>query len=173
MEPVEAPFVGGERESLIGWLAFHRDTLGWKCEGLTPEQLCERPVPPSSMSLIGLVRHMADVERSWFQRFVAGGDPAEVGPIYYGPENPDGDFDDIDPATTDSDIARWREECALADEVIAATDLDDVRYAERWDRDISMRWVMGHMVEEYARHNGHADLIRERVDGATGDSRPD
>ena len=74
---------------------------------------------------------------------------------------------------TDADIARWRDECARADEVIAATDLDDVRYSERWNEDISMRWVMGHMVEEYARHNGHADLLRERVDGATGDWRPD
>ena len=84
---------------------------------------------------------------------------------------PDGTylFDDVDPATVEADLARWRAECAVSDEIIAASDLDTIRYSERWEVDISVRWVMTHMVEEYARHNGHADLLRERIDGTTGE----
>ncbi len=170
-ERVDPPWAGPERESLIGWLDYHRETLAMKCAGLTAAQLCERSAPPSTMSLIGLVRHMAEVERSWFQRFVDGKDPSEAPPIYYSdPDNPDGDFDDVDPATVDDDVATWRAECAAADEVIARVDLDETRPTDRPEADeISVRWVMVHMVEEYARHNGHADLLRERIDGQTGD----
>jgi uncharacterized damage-inducible protein DinB len=120
------------------------------------------------MSLIGLVRHMADVERSWFRRLVAGETTDAAGPIHYSETNPDGDFDDTDPATVDADIATWRAECALADAIVAGADLDDTRIGRRGEP-ISVRWVLTHMVEEYARHNGHADLLRECIDGETGD----
>ncbi len=165
----DPPWNGPEFEGLVGWLQYHRDTLALKCEGLTPEQLCVRSVPPSTMSLIGLVRHMAEVERSWFRRSVAGeGD--DVGYLYCDDaDNPDGDFDDVDPATVDDDMATWAAEMAHADGIVASVGLDVTRYHPRWEAHISLRWVMMHMIEEYARHNGHADLLRECVDGTTGD----
>jgi uncharacterized damage-inducible protein DinB len=161
--------VNTERASLLAWLEYHRETLAMKCEGLTAEQLCLRSVPPSGMSLIGLVRHMAEVERHWFQRVLAGLGDDVAGPIYYVREtNPDGDFDDVEPATVAADLATWRGEVAAADVVIAGLDLDTRRSAG--DRgDVDVRWVLTHMIEEYARHNGHADFLREAIDGATGD----
>ena len=168
MTRVDPPFQDPERESLTSWLRYHRDTLAMKCDGLDPDQLCERSVPPSSMSLIGLVRHMADVERSWFRRLLAGESSDTAGPIYYSDDDIDGDFDNVDPATVDEAFATWRGECARADEIVATLDLDDTRVRPP-DRTISVRWVLTHMIEEYARHNGHADLLRERIDGATGE----
>jgi len=163
----EPPQVGDDRATLTGFLDFHRDTLEWKCAGLTPEQLRERAVPPSSMSLLGLVRHLAEVERGWFQRGVAG---ETVVPLYYSDDDPDGDFDNVDGATqadVDEAFATWRAAVARAREIIAAASLDDT--FTRRDGEISVRWVLVHMIEEYARHNGHADLLRERIDGATGE----
>ena len=165
----EPPRNAPERTSLEGWLTYQRQTLAMKCEGLNSQQLCERSVPPSSMSLIGLVRHMAEVERHWFQRFIGGADKTTAGPIYYSEGNPDGDFDDIDSGAVADDLALWRSECDRADEIFAGRDLDETRPSDRDDRVISVRWVMIHMIEEYARHNGHADFLRERIDGATGD----
>ncbi len=168
---VDPPWNGPERPALIGWLQYHRDTLAMKCDGLSPAQLCLRAVPPSSMSLIGLVRHMAEVERSWLRRFVGTGGDFDAVPYLYcdNDANPDGDFDDVDPGAVDLDIEIWRAEMAKADEIIAALDLDASQYSPRWEATISVRWVLVHLIEEYARHNGHADLIRECVDGATGD----
>jgi hypothetical protein len=167
---LDPPLVGPERESLVTWLRYHRDTLAMKCEGLTPAQLCERSVPPSAMSLIGLVRHMAEVERNWFRRLVADESDDTAGPIYYDNDtNPDGDFDDVDPATVEHDFEVWRDEIRCADEIIAGVQsLDETRHSERRG-DISIRWVLTHMIEEYARHNGHADFLRERIDGGIGD----
>ena len=164
----EPPYVADERAVLTGFLDFHRDTLEWKCTGLTPEQLRERAVPPSSLSLLGIVRHMADVERGWFRRGVAG--EKDAGPIHYSDDDPDGDFDRVDDATqadVDEALATWRAEVRRAREIVAAASLDDT-FAGREDQ-ISVRWVLVHMIEEYARHNGHADLLRERLDGATGE----
>lgn len=166
-ERTEPPTTGDERDTLAGFLDFHRDTLEWKCTGLTPEQLRERVVPPSSLSLLGLVRHLAEVERGWFRRGVAGED---VGPLYYTEEEPDRDFDDVDGATADDvdgAVAAWRFEVKRAREISAATALEHV--FTRRDRTFSHRWVLVHMIEEYARHNGHADLLRERLDGAIGE----
>jgi uncharacterized damage-inducible protein DinB len=166
---VDPPLVNAERASLLAWLDYHRETLAMKCEGLSAAQLCLRSIPPSTMSLIGLVRHMAEVERNWFQRVMSGLGDDVAGPIYYERvANPDGDFDDVDPVTVDADLATWRREIAAADAVIAGLDLDDRRSsADRGEFDL--RWVLTHMIEEYARHNGHADLLRETIDGATGD----
>jgi len=168
MERVDPPLTGPERESLTSWLQYHRDTLAMRCADLAPEQLCRRAVPPSTLSLIGLVRHMAEVERSWFRRVLAGEGMETAGPIYYSESNEDGDFDDTDPATVEADLATWRAECERADSIVASLDLDDERMGRR-GRPISVRWVLTHMIEEYARHNGHADLLRECIDGRTGD----
>ena len=165
---VDPPFEAAEREMLESWLEYHRATLALKCEGLSPSQLRERAVPPSSMSLLGLVRHMADVERNWFRRRLAGED---AGPIFYDREtNADGDFDDVDTADVEADLATWREECDVARQRSAAvSSLDDLAASTRDGNRISLRWILVHMIEEYARHNGHADLLRERIDGQTGD----
>ncbi len=166
---VDPPFVSPERESLLAWLDYHRETLAMKCDGLSADQWCRRSVPPSSMSLIGLVRHMADVERNWFQRVLSGLGDDVAGPIFYQRVvNPDGDFDDVDPTTVEADIATWRREIAAADVVIAGIDLDD-RRSSALGNEFDLRWVLIHMIEEYARHNGHADLLREAIDGTTGD----
>ena len=146
------------------WLDYQRATLEMKCDGVPPDGLKDRGVPPSTISLLGLVRHMADVERSWFRRTLAGEDAQR---LYYSDENPDGDFDDIDDADVDTDFAAWRAECEHARAVVASFDsLDDVG---RGKSKFSVRWVLLHMIEEYARHNGHADFLRERIDGATGE----
>ena len=146
------------------WLDYQRATLEMKCDGVPPDRLKERGVPPSTISLLGLVRHMADVERAWFRRRLAGEDAPR---LYYSDDNPDGDFDDVDRADVEADFAAWRAECRNARAVVASfSTLDDVG---RGQADFSVRWVLVHMIEEYARHNGHADFLRERIDGATGE----
>ena len=165
IERSEPPLTAPEREMLDGWLEYHRATLAWKCEGLSDDQLRERAVPPSSLSLIGLVRHMAEVERGWFRRRVGRED---LPSIYCTDASPDADFDDVADADVAAAFETWRQECDRARANVAAvTSLDDTFEREQ-DR-YSLRWIMSHMVEEYARHNGHADLLRERIDGATGD----
>ncbi|MHA6617367.1 DinB family protein [Pseudonocardia sp. DLS-67] len=160
------PAAAAERTMLAGWLEFHRATLELKCAGLTPAQLATRAAEPSGLSLLGLVRHMADVERSWFRRGLGGEDAP---PVFYSDADPDGDFDNVDPATADADFATWRVECARAREIAAAIPSLDVMMTRRNGEAVSARWVLHHMVEEYARHNGHADLLRERIDGVTGE----
>jgi uncharacterized damage-inducible protein DinB len=156
---------------LAGWLDWHRATLEVKCAGLDPAQLATRAAEPSTLTLLGLVRHMADVERAWFRRRLGGEDAP---PLHYSDVDPDGDFDNVDPATADpttveAAFAAWRAECARAREIAAALPSLDVMVTDRAGRRLSARWVLHHMVEEYARHNGHADLLRERIDGATGE----
>ena len=151
---------------LEAWLDFHRDTLALKCDGLTGGQLRQRAVPPAKLSLLGLVRHMGEVERSWFRR-VLGGEQAP--PRYYSDENPDGDFDDVAGAGVAEAFGYWRDECAHARERVAAAPSLDVTGTGRRGETYSLRWIMVHMIEEYARHNGHADLLRERIDGTVGD----
>jgi hypothetical protein len=161
------PRVAGERESLDSWLDFHRSTLMLKCQGLTGEQLARRAVPPSTLSLLGLVRHMAEVERAWFRRRFAG--EAGLGYLYCSDEFPDGDFDLAGPASGQADLAAWAGECELARAAAAGRSLDETFVHERYGSTIDLRWVYVHMIEEYARHNGHADILREQIDGATGD----
>jgi hypothetical protein len=161
------PLAADERTMLSAWLDFHRETLAFKCAGLTAEQLCIRSVEPSSMTLIGLVRHMAEVERGWFERTMVGLDSP---PRYYGPDNIDGDFDDVAPETCDADFATWQGDCARARQIVADIDsLDEPSAEARDEGHVTLRWILVHMIEEYARHNGHADLLRERIDGETGD----
>lgn len=164
----EPSTTAGERDMLEGWLDYHRATLELKCDGLSAEQLRARAVPPSSLTLLGLVRHMTEVERGWFRNTFRG---EEAPPLYYTDEDPDGDFNDLDSAEPDEVFSTWRAECSYAREVSGAASLDDIgkKRSERTGNEFSMRWILTHMVEEYARHNGHADLIRESIDGATGD----
>ncbi len=161
----DPPFVSPERAALEGWLDYHRATLLWKCDGLSPDQLVLRSADPSTMSLLGLVRHMAEVERGWFRQFLAGEDVPDL----YGEGPSDDDFDKTDPAKADDDFAIFRAEVEECRRVAARYDLDHVTRHPRRDREMDLRWIYLHMIEEYARHNGHADLLRERIDGAIGD----
>jgi uncharacterized damage-inducible protein DinB len=151
---------------LAGWLDWHRATFEMKCAGLSPAQLAARATEPSTLTLLGLARHLTEVERAWFRRRLAG---EAAPPLYYSDDDPDGDFDNLDPSTAEDAFAAWRAECARAREIAAALPSLDVMVTDRAGRRLSARWVLVHMVEEYARHNGHADLLRERIDGATGE----
>jgi uncharacterized damage-inducible protein DinB len=167
VERTDPPYdVHDERTMLVNFLEYHRATLAMKCDGLADAQLRERAVPPSTLSLLGLVRHMADVERGWFRRTLAGEDAPR---IYYSDEDPDGDFDNVDTADVAEAFDTWRRECEAARRNIAAAESLDVLGTYRTGHKVPLRWIMNHMIEEYARHNGHADLLRERLDGTTGE----
>jgi uncharacterized damage-inducible protein DinB len=159
----DVPLSGDDRPILEGFLAWHRALLRRKCAGLTGEQLAQCAVPPSNLSLLGLVRHMAKVERTWFRERIAG---QEFEPMYDAALGADADFEDLDPDHAEADYARFVEECRLADEALAAAPSYDDTITARTDV-MSVRTVVLHMIEEYAQHNGHADLLRERVDGTT------
>jgi hypothetical protein len=161
----EPPLAADERACLEGFLDFHRETLLWKCAELTPDQLHRRPVPTTNLSLLGLVRHLADVERSWFRRGVAG---EEAPPIFYTEEELDLDIDPPPDADPQADLAVFRSEVEACRAAVRDRALDDTFVGRRGDA-ISVRWVYVHMIEEYARHNGHADLLRQAIDGATGE----
>jgi hypothetical protein len=133
-----------------------------KCAGLTHDQLKLRSAPPSTLSLLGLVRHMTDVERAWFRRRTAGQDGPEVESIYRAPDRPDADFDDLDTADVETTMQVYLDEVERCRQAAAPITLDRVV------GDRSVRWIYLHMIEEYARHNGHADLLRERIDGTKG-----
>lgn len=162
----ESPNVAPERTAAEALLDYFRETLLWKCAGLTADQLKQRSVPPSSMSLLGLVRHMAEVERVWFRIRIAGED---IGPIFCSDARPDGDFDDVDAADAEADFATYQREVDAARAVLASRNFDDTFALTRPEATIDVRALVLHMIEEYARHCGHADLIRECVDGVTGD----
>jgi uncharacterized damage-inducible protein DinB len=169
VDRVEPAFAAGERDMLDGWLDFHRATLAMKCEGLTDEQLRERAVPPSNLSLLGLVRHMAEVERGWFRQVLCA---EEIGDIYQtDDDDDDADFNGVADGDVAEAFASWRAECDLSRQAARACPSLDMlaRKATRMGNVMSLRWIMMHMIEEYARHNGHADLIRERIDGSVGD----
>ncbi|MEU8678148.1 DinB family protein [Streptomyces sp. NPDC048560] len=155
-----------ERPMLEGWLEFHRDTLASKCAGLTDAQLREASVPPSEFTLMGLVRHMAEVERGWFREVLAGED---VPPIYGTDEDPDGEFHLSETDTWEEARTTWLAEVEQARTNAAKYGLDDLSVGlSKSGKPFNLRWIYTHMIEEYARHNGHADLVRERIDGATG-----
>jgi uncharacterized damage-inducible protein DinB len=153
----------GEREMLRGFLDYHRATLAMKCEGLSDEDLRLRSVPPSTLSLLGLVRHLAEVERAWFRRVLDGV------PLVW---SDTGDFQvayDTTDADRDQAFAAWRAEVDRSRAIeLAAESLDVTGYSPRWEEDVSLRMVMLHMIHEYARHNGHADFLREAIDGVVG-----
>jgi uncharacterized damage-inducible protein DinB len=162
---IDPPLEADERTMLDAWLDYQRETLLWKCEGLSDDQLKTASAPPSKMTLLGLVRHMAEVERNWFAEFV-GTDQTW---IYCTEDNLDGDWDDIADADAAADLGTLRREIKTYRRELPRVALDAVKIGRHKGRRFSLRWVLVHMIEEYARHNGHADLVRERIDGATGD----
>ncbi|WP_020670764.1 DinB family protein [Amycolatopsis nigrescens] len=158
------PAVGDERETLTAYLDWHRQTFELKCAGVPPERLSERAVPPSSLSLHGLLRHLAGTERWWFRIQFAGED---VPMLYYTDDDPEQDFEALDGDPGEA-LEVWRAECRRANEILAAASLDDTGVQLSTGEPVSLRRIVVSMIAEYARHNGHADLLRERIDGATG-----
>jgi hypothetical protein len=157
-ERTDPPLQGDEKATLVGFVEFQRDTFLWKIEGLAPEQMRRAASPPSDLSLWGLLRHLADVDQGWLHGL--DGDP--VARLY-----PDGDL--VVPADADlaTDVATFRSVCERSRSIVDAHGLDDSLH--RGDETFSLRWILVHLVEEYARHNGHADLLRQAIDGATGE----
>ncbi|MDQ7992113.1 MAG: DinB family protein [Propionicimonas sp.] len=156
--PLDLP----ERAALEAFLRFHRQTVLWKVAGLTGEQLALRPVPSTTMSLLGLLRHLAEVEHHWWFRRVSGADV----PHLYEREG-DEDWNELDPARAAADYQQLLDVWAAVDQVAGGHGLDDTfrRRDETW----TVRALYLHLIEEYARHNGHADLLREAIDGAVGE----
>ncbi|WP_030903728.1 DinB family protein [Streptomyces sp. NRRL F-5126] len=161
----EPPSTGGEREMLRAFLDFHRATLAMKAEGLDDDELRRRSMPPSTLSLLGLVRHMCEVERTWF-RMVIGGEDL---PLVW---SDTGDYQvayDATGATRAEAFAAWEAEVEHSRRIEReAASLDVTGVSKKWGEEVSLRMVMLHMMHEYARHNGHADLLREAIDGTVG-----
>ncbi|WP_327416584.1 DinB family protein [Streptomyces sp. NBC_01233] len=165
MERISPPLTGNERETLRAFLDYHRATLAWKCEGLTDEQLRRSSMPPSTLSLLGLVRHMAEVERHWFRRVLGGEDLPH---LWSDTHDFQAAYDASGSSRTEAFTA-WQDEVAHARRIESAAESLDVKaYVPSWQEEASLRLVMLHLVHEYARHNGHADFLREAIDGATG-----
>ena len=159
------PPVASEREALAAYLEYYRATVEMKCRGLTPEQARTRSMPPSTLSLHGLVRHLAGCERWWFQQNF---ERRDVPFLFFTEDNPTLDFDLPPDANFVADLETWRDECAVSREIVAAHELDDTARPLDWYEDVDLRWLVLRMITEYAQHCGHADLLREGVDGRTG-----
>ena len=157
---VDEPFVADERAMLEGLLEWARTTFLHKCAGLTAEQLAQWAVPPSNLSLLGLIRHLTVWERNWFRRGFAGEDLPEL-------HTGDLDFERAEPAGAEADYAALLAEQDACRKAVASVPLDKTFQHPKWG-EMSLRWIYLHMIEEYARHNGHADFLRERIDGVTG-----
>jgi uncharacterized damage-inducible protein DinB len=162
---VDEPFVGDERGILEGFLEWYRATLLFKCQGLPAEQLAQRAVPPSNLSLLGLIRHMSEVERGWFRRRFGG---ETVARLYTADPNSDADFDEASAASAESDYAIYLRELGFCRAATAGHGLDETFFHSGRRVEISLRWLYVHLIEEYSRHCGHADLLRERIDGTKG-----
>lgn len=159
------PRVAREREALSAYLEYYRATVGMKCRGVTADQARTRSMPPSTMSLHGLVRHLASVERWWFQQNF---ERRAVPLLFFAGGHPDLDFNPPSDADFAADQQAWRAECAVSRDIVAAHELDDTARPLDWYEDIDLRWLMLRMIAEYAQHCGHLDLLREGVDGRTG-----
>jgi hypothetical protein len=157
-------FLLADRPMLEAWLDFQRTTLLIKCEGLDDEGRKRRPVPTSKLSLHGLLRHTAEVERNWFQRVLLGNAAATF--IWRTPGVTDSELMPLDDADWQADLAAWQAECEASRRAAASRELGDTGLLD--GQPCSLRWIYAHMIEEYARHNGHADFIRELVDGGVG-----
>ena len=164
---LEPPLVGDDRTMLLPWLDYQRATLLWKCELLEGDALARRSVPPSPLSLLGIVRHMTYVEWSWFEHvFAATGTP----PTFSTDDDVDVDWNDLNPARAMEDIERFQRQCDVSRRIVAgAESMDQLAAHVHGGETMSLRWIMVHMIEEYARHNGHADFLRELIDGAVGE----
>jgi hypothetical protein len=159
------PRLAGERESLEAFLEWHRRTFELKCEGLGQAELSSRTVAPSTLSLHGLARHLAGCERWWFRQQFAGED---VPILYYSDDDPDQDMDSLDGDAQEA-LAVWRSECDRSREIVAAAEsLEQRGTSLRTGEPFTLRWMLLSLIAEYARHNGHADLLREAIDGTVG-----
>ena len=159
----------GEIATLREYLGNYRLTLELKCDGLDAEQLARRSVPPSTLSLLGLIRHLAQMENHWFQRVLQG--KSDQPRLFKRDDDRDADFTGAmaDPAVVEEAFAAWKAEIAAADEWLDGLDEDDLgREVPFGEDEVSIRDVLVHVIEEYARHAGHADLLRECIDGRTG-----
>jgi len=159
------PRVATEREALVAYLEYYRATVEMKCRNLTPKQAQTRSMPPSSLSLHGLIRHLAAVERWWFQQNF---ERRDVPFLFFTADNPNLDFDPPSDADFAADLQVWRAECAVSREIVAAHELDDTARPLDWDEDVDLRWLVLRMMTEYAQHCGHIDLLREGIDGRIG-----
>ena len=145
-------FLGDENEVLRGMLEFHRGTFLWKCEGLSEQQLKHKSVPPSELSLYELMVHLTGVERFWLQQVFLG----EL-------------LEDQQSTHADAVVANYLAACERSREILSGGSLETVVYSAVFGQDVNLRFIYFHIIEEYARHNGHADLLREAIDGATGE----
>lgn len=151
-ERTEPPHAADERATLTGFLQYQRETLAWKCSGVTAEQLRHRAVPPSDLSLIGMIRHLTDVEQAWFRRVLNGED---IGAIYWGEDPSQATDFAVEGTDTDEAFRLWHKACAHSREIVAACETLDVTGLHRRSGSVySLRWILTHMIEEYARHNG-------------------
>lgn len=170
-ERTDVPLNGDERVMLNAFLDAQRDTLEWKCSGLTPEQLKQAAVPPSQLTLLGLLRHLTEVEYFWLEGMLLG-KGSHLG-LYSGEVNPaEGQraWTDLESDSVDEVIRDWKEACEASRRNAASLPGLDAPAAHPWDGEpVTLRWITVHMIREYARHTGHADLLRERIDGATGE----
>ena len=160
-----APAVTSERQALTEYLDYYRKTLELKCANLDAARLSAQPVPPSTLSLHGLLRHLTGGERWWFRIQFAGED---VPLLYYSDDDPNQDFEDLG-GDIEAAFALWREECARSREIVAASSLDDTGTRRGTGESFTLRWLMLRAIGEYARHCGHADLVRELIDGEVGE----
>lgn len=160
------PLNADERTNLESWLDFYRATVALKCEGLVDEQVRDASVPPSSLTLMGLVQHLTEVERNWFRRVLAAEDAPPVHTAAAGSGGQDGGFEISADASFAQALAAWQDEITLSRANCAARALEDT--VPFMGGEVSLRWIYTHMIGEYARHSGHADLLRERIDGSTG-----
>jgi len=162
----DVPLLGDERGLLLGWLDWHRETVHVKCEGIAEEDAWRAPLPASPLtSVAGLVSHLTAVESYWFERIVAGLDV----PVHWTDADPDREWRRRPGVTVGQTLLRYRQQCDISRLHTRDLDLGGVCKGRRRGAEVSVRWVLLHMIEETARHNGHADLIRESIDGVTGE----
>jgi uncharacterized damage-inducible protein DinB len=161
-KPIEPLLTGADRPVLENALAVERAALLNICAGLSAEQLVARPIAVSNLSLLGLIRHLTLVDRTWFRERAAG---QQLEPLYDLEKDLDIDFNDLDPAQAEDAVAALQSEWQLCDEAAAKLDFDST-FLRRGET-MSLRVTYAHMISEYARHNGHADLLRESIDGVT------
>jgi uncharacterized damage-inducible protein DinB len=175
MRPEQRRFpslTGTDRDIINGFLEYQRDTLEWKCSGLSDDQLKTRAVSPSPLTLLGLLRHMTVVEYHWFEFILTGS--REHQQLYItGADRAAGrepDWNDLDSVSVEDVVKRWHEACDIARSNVAAMETLDTPAFHEWDdAPVALRWILVHMIEEYARHIGHADFLREKIDGETGE----
>ena len=162
--PKDEVATADEKTTLIAFLGHQRRFLERKATGITDEQARTATCPPSNLTMLGLVRHLSDVERGWAKRGFAGQDAP---PLYYNDERPEGDFDQLEDMTMAEALDVFWQEVSDAEEIYRTHDLEEVEHHSR--SFYSLRWILVHLIEEYARHLGHADLIRQAIDGQTGE----